>query len=325
MKPLCQALLFVIAFSMATVLVPWQHRILDHRQPGKSDDVLTVLMGDGRKIFANHFFEKADVYFHSGFYPSIFDQASTNKTPHMAAGADGADEHHEEEIDFMGPPRDWIDAFSRHFYPSRHTHLDEGGAEDHDHDHDGRQDHAPKDHKGPNPTGHHEGETAEEHAKHAGLEREMLPWLRISAELDPNRVETYTVSSFWLRKMGKEKEAIQFLREGLHANPDSYEILLELGRVYDENLHDVERARNVWEMSFTKWKKREASKKPEEQDRYMLAQILARLGQLEEKQGNLQKTLEWWLLLKDASGHPEDIQKQIDKLKEKMAAPQRPK
>ncbi len=31
-----------------------------------------------------------------------------------------------EETDFMGPPRDWIDAFGRHFIPNRHTHLDEG-------------------------------------------------------------------------------------------------------------------------------------------------------------------------------------------------------
>jgi len=41
-------------------------------------------------------------------------------------------------------------------------------------------------------------------------EREILPWLRLSAELDPQRVETYTVAAYWLRNMGKIAEAEQF-------------------------------------------------------------------------------------------------------------------
>src|SRR5437667_4857091 len=60
--------------------------------------------------------------------------------------------------------------------------------------------------------------------------REILPWLRLSAELDPNSVRTYTVAAYWLReRMGKVAEAEQFLREGLRANPGSYAILFELG------------------------------------------------------------------------------------------------
>src|SRR5438309_1796727 len=63
-----------------------------------------------------------------------------------------------------------------------------------------------------------------------GNEREILPWLRFSAELDPQRVETYTVAAYWLRSMGKIVEAERFLRDGLLANPGSPEILFELGR-----------------------------------------------------------------------------------------------
>ena len=48
-----------------------------------------------------------------------------------------------------------------------------------------------------------------------GNEREILPWLRLSAELDPQRVETYTVAAYWLRAVGKMVEAEHFLREGL--------------------------------------------------------------------------------------------------------------
>ena len=51
--------------------------------------------------------------------------------------------------------------------------------------------------------------------------------------------ETYTVTAYWLReRMGKVDEAEKFLREGLRENPDSYEIMYELGRVYAENQND---------------------------------------------------------------------------------------
>src|SRR5437588_9986821 len=61
-----------------------------------------------------------------------------------------------------------------------------------------------------------------------GNEREILPWLRVSAELDPHRIDTYTVASYWLRSsLGKVDEAEQFLREGLRQNPGSYELWYE--------------------------------------------------------------------------------------------------
>ena len=46
--------------------------------------MLGVLLGDGRRMFANHFFVKADAYFHSGFYPTVFDNREAFQTPHMA-------------------------------------------------------------------------------------------------------------------------------------------------------------------------------------------------------------------------------------------------
>ena len=64
-------------------------------------------------------------------------------------------------MNFLGPPRDWIERFGRHFIITEHTHLQ--GAK----------------------------------------EREILPWLRISAELDPQKIETYTVAAYWLRDLGK--------------------------------------------------------------------------------------------------------------------------
>src|SRR5688572_31781294 len=95
----------------------------------------------------------------------------------------------------------------------------------------------------------HLGEEECEHCKHGeehehgaeaagseGHEREMLPWFKLAATLDPERPETYVVASFWLtKKLGKFDEAERFLREGLRANPGNYEILYELGRIAYEH------------------------------------------------------------------------------------------
>ena len=45
-----------------------------------------------------------------------------------------------------------------------------------------------------------------------------------------------TTAAFWLRtQLHREDEAVRFLREGWRANPDSYAILLELGRLFYQN------------------------------------------------------------------------------------------
>ena len=207
-------LLLTACFSLAAILA---QRMPQWNTRATSDNVLSILFGDGRRLFANHFFIQADVSYHSGYYPSIFDQARAQPrdTRHLTSKEDEhdhahdekhgeAEEEHEKQMRFLGPPRDWIERFGRHFIITEHTHLEGHG------------------------------------------EREILPWLKISSQLDPQKVETYTVSAFWLRDMGKVKEAEEFLREGLRNNPDSYEILLELGRLYHDNYHDSVRARNVW-------------------------------------------------------------------------------
>ena len=152
-----------------------------------------------------------------------------------------------------------------------------------------------------------------------GTEREILPWLKLSAELDPQRVETYTVSAYWLRsRLGKVAEAEQFLREGLRANPNSPEILFELGRLYFESYHDAVRARNVWELALRKWTAQESGKK--EPDLFLLEEIAVNLSSLEEQAGNLSRAIELLQLAKKASPQAEILQKQIDELKTKLAA-----
>jgi tetratricopeptide (TPR) repeat protein len=270
------ALLLAAGFSLATVL---QERTDGWNRPGRSDNVLNVLLGDGRRLFANHFFTQADISFHSGYYPSIFDQARMSKdTSHLTAKeGEPAAEEHEKQMNFLGPPRDWIEAFGRHFMITEHTHLQ----------------------------GHHESE--------------ILPWLKMAAELDPQKVETYTVAAYWLRDLGKVKDAERFLRQGLLNNPDSYELLADLGSLYYVDRHQPDRARKLWDLALRKWSDQEAAgKKP---DLLKLDMITVSLARLEEKEGNLTRALQLLQLALKASPNPAAVQKQIDELKQKLTSP----
>src|SRR6185503_575533 len=164
-----------LSFSLTTFLEPWFQSWAGNR--AKSANLLTVALGDSRRLFAKHFYVKADAYFHSGYYPTIYDTRPKANQMHMASVAGAAQGHEEEEADFLGKPRDWIDAFSRHFFPSVHRHLGEKAGTDH----------AP------------EGEHHDHEEDAAGAQREILPWLRLAANLDPERPETYLIASFWLR------------------------------------------------------------------------------------------------------------------------------
>ena len=161
--------------------------------------------------------------------------------------------------------------------------------------------------------------------------REILPWLKLSAELDPENIKTYVVTAFWLRtKLNKVPEAEQVLREGLRHNPDNAQLLFELGRIYFENYHNPARARNIWEAALRSWARQEPgvpqSKRLEKtndnfDDRFMFEQLQTYLAQLEEKAGNRDAAIARWEQATLASPTPDDVQKHIDELKQKLAVP----
>lgn len=294
-------LLLVGCFALAAGLSPRFEQLNARREGG----FMASMFGESRKLFANHFFTRSDVYFHSGYYPSIFDQAGAKKENHLAekAGAEAKNvnpahgesghEHHEgegakesehvhdehcqhgEERDFLGPPKDPLDAFSRHFFVSKHTHLTDKGSN------------APK---------------------------EILPWIQLAAKFDPEKVESYTVGAYWLRQVNKNEEADQFLREGLRRNPRSYEIMLELGKGYFEK-SDFDRARNVLEMAVRRWREQENPKPVEQQDRFPAEQILNYLALVEDKSGHGEQAINWLQIVKKLSPHPEEIEKRISEIR----------
>ncbi len=189
-----------------------------------------------------------------------------------------AEDQHEREMAFLGPPKDWIERFGRNFMITSHTHLS------------------------------------------GGKERELLPWLKLSAELDPQRIDTYTVSAYWLRKeLGKPNEAEAFLREGLRNNPSSYEILFELGRLFEEEHKDADRARNLWRSALAKWRQREANAK--EPNLLALEEIFTQLAALEQRLGNYGQAVSYWELVRKLSPAPEEVEKRIQELHRLMGVP----
>lgn len=284
--PLTLILLFVTCFSLATHLVPRQREWLGDRPD--SANVVAAVLGESRRVLAGWIYQRADVYFHSGYYASVFDAPAANSgSAQSGASADHSKCHHEQgrcahshsgcSHDHGRPKNeDWIARFSRNFYPSVHTHLGKNGDE-----------------------------------------REILPWLRLSAEFDPQRVETYVVGAFWLHdRLGRVAEAEQFLREGLRANPGSHAILFALGRCYSDKDRDPARARNLWELAFTQWLKTEGPKP--QPDLFAYSQIVAQLAALEEREGDLDKSIRYLRLLKKASPHPESIEVRIVEMVKKL-------
>lgn len=297
-------LLLVGCFSLATWTGPRFQELSSRRDQG----FLASTLGESRKLFANHFFTRSDVYFHSGYYPSIFDRADARKEDHLAQEAgtketspagheepehvhgedckhgekDDRNEHkhsehcdHGEESGFLGKSRDVMDAFSRHFYVTKHTHLTE---------------------KGPDAA------------------KEILPWIKLAAKLDPNKIESYTVGAYWLRSLKKDDEAEQFLREGFRRNPQSHEILLELGRGYYDK-REFERAQTVLELALNRWREQEEPKSAEKQNRFAAQQILNYLAVVEDRRGNRERAISLLQIVKKLSPMPEEIEKRIAELR----------
>jgi hypothetical protein len=289
------AAFFILCFGLAANLQPRLQAIENARR--QSDNFFILLLGDSSRIFANNFFTKADAYYHSGYYPTIFDNNEAFKTAHIAEDTGAVASHNKgEETSFMGPPRDWLDAFGRHFIPNRHTHLDEGGPTD--------------------------------DLSKSSQVREILPWLELSSKLDPEDIRTYLVMAYWLRsKLNNVSEAEQVLREGLRHNPGNPQLLYELGRIYDENYHNPKQARSIWEAALRTWAEEEPGVPQAERlkdnnenfdDRFLFEQIEEHLAALEEQEGNYSTAIADLQQAQLGSPKADALQVQIDQLRQKL-------
>jgi len=288
------ALLLAVCFTLATMFVPraawWNEvpRAADwNKGRSESDNVFKLLLGEGRRLFGNEMFVMADAYFHSGYYPSIFDRQESDQD--VATPAYGkADDEDSTGDDFLGPPPDWIAALNRRFVPNKHTHLDSGG-----------------------PTGHMN--TVEV--------QEILPWLKLATDMNPQFIKAYRVGNYWLRRLHKPAEARDFLFEGLHNNPGNVELLFDLGWLYQKDFHDTDRARNVWMAALRCWETQDANAKSNTEAQLAYEETLMNLAILERNRENWPQTIKYLEMVKQISPKPEAIQQQIDEARQKMAAP----
>jgi hypothetical protein len=286
--------LFVLCFGLGAGLQPRFQAIENANR--QSDNFFILLFGDSSRIFANSAFIKADAYYHSGYYPTIFDNNQAFKTPHMAEDTGAVPSHNQgDETGFMGPPRDWLDAFARHFIPNRHTHLDQGGPTD-------------------------------DLSKSSEV-REILPWLDLATEMNPKDIRTYLVISFWLRtSLNQASEAERVLRAGLRSNPRNPQLLFDLGRIYFSDYHDPGRARTIWEAGLHAWALEKPGVPQSERlkydnatfdDRFVFEQFQVHLAQLEGSLGNTKAAVAHLQQAELASPNSGDLQKMIDELRDK--------
>jgi tetratricopeptide (TPR) repeat protein len=262
---------FTLALKLDSSADEWSRR-------DNAGNFLGLMFGDGRKLMASQFFTMADVYFHSGYYPSVFDQKRGGEKEIISAShGKKEDEEDEKNEDFLGKPKDWVDAFGRNFKIAEHTHLEHGD------------------------------------------EREILPWLRLAANLDPQKIETYTVGAFFLREhLHRVDQAEAFLREGLRNNPGNPELLFELGRLYKETSNDVDHARNVWLLA--KSKIHDVKRDMESADRVVFEEITVNLARLEADAGNYSRAIGYFQEAQAISFNPGALQEQIDALQKKLNA-----
>lgn len=294
--------LATLVFTLATAVES------EFRSPTASasdEGAFTKLLGDGRRLFSGQSVEMADVYLHSGFYPSIFDSREPAGAKAIAANDEDHNQHkhdeqgkcvheedhsahkhdgegkcveedeHEKAMSFMGQPRDPLEGFIRNFRITQHSHLEKSE------------------------------------------EREVLPWLKLAIALDPQAVETYLVTSYWLRRnLRLVEDARDILREGIRNNPKSFELLFAMGLIYEQEDKNDVKARNIWLAAKKFWEEQPAEAK--EASLLAYGKITANLAHLENEAGNLQLAIRYLELTKLTSPMPDAIQKQINEIKARM-------
>jgi tetratricopeptide (TPR) repeat protein len=198
---ICFAILGFVSIALLTVSIDGYNQDF-FAQRGISNlnkDILFRAFGEFRDFISDVSFLKADVYFHGG----IHEMSGCEAAPHRQSL------HAEKEGKQSDPIR----------------HIDGGGRV-----------------QGDLETGASLGVLLDlgrliritEHRHLSGNEeKEIMPWIHYAVRLDPQNELAYSVGGFWLaRRLGRADEAIKFLKEGLAANPDSWEICKTLGEVY---------------------------------------------------------------------------------------------
>jgi len=120
---------------------------------------------------------------------------------------------------------------------------------------------------------------------------EILPWLYYAAKIDSNNVLAYTLGAFYLAdKLEKIDEAMKFLREGLAKNMDSWEIHIELARMYFKHFKNYKNSLYFANKALKLFKRKE-------KDKFLERNILMYLITSYEYLGKEKETLPYYIRL----------------------------
>ncbi|MCX5678854.1 MAG: hypothetical protein NTY76_07085 [Candidatus Omnitrophica bacterium] len=132
--------------------------------------------------------------------------------------------------------------------------------------------------------------TEDSHLKPAE-EKEALPWFYVEVAFDPNDIRGYVLGGYWLQRMDKPLESMDFMKKGLKANPTSAAISAAIGNLYfktgksGDAITYLDRARKLWAMGQYPNNTKDSYSMS---DRYFALDLL---GSLYEKEGRYVEAL----------------------------------
>ncbi|MBN1353816.1 MAG: tetratricopeptide repeat protein [Candidatus Omnitrophica bacterium] len=188
--------IFLISFLAASIDAYNGSFLAARGISGTEKDVLSKIFGGFKEYLSDMSFVRADVYFHGGIYNmGKCEHGPCKENLHVAGEAEHAHEHRENH------GHDLPDKIG----PNSNILLELGKAI---------------------------GITEHRHLS-GNEEKEIVPWIYYSVKLNPHNIEAYSVGAFWLAiKLKNPDKAITLLKEGVTANPDSWEIYTMLGYIY---------------------------------------------------------------------------------------------
>ncbi|HUA68654.1 MAG TPA: hypothetical protein VMA13_08905, partial [Candidatus Saccharimonadales bacterium] len=148
--------------------------------------------------------------------------------------------------------------------------------------------------------------------------QEILPWLKLATDMNPQFIKAYRVGYYWLYRLHMPEQARNYLFEGLHNNPGNTELLFDLGWLYQQDYHDTNRAYNVWMAGLRCWQAQSADTKTNTEAELAYEETVMNLAHLEERQGHWRQAIEYLQMVKKVSPNPDAIQAQIDEAKQKV-------
>ena len=230
-------------------------------------------------------FVMADAYFHSGYYPSIFDRQVTEHDVAEPAHGKAEDEDSTSD-DFLGPPPDWIAALDRQFVPNQHTHLSSGG-----------------------PSGHMK----------AAEVQEILPWLKLATDMNPQFIRAYTgratIGCAVFTNPRKPGTFCSRVCTTIPATANSCSIWAGFTRkIFTIPTVPVT---SGWR-ACAPGKAQSANAKTNPETQLVYEETAMNLARLEESQGNWPQAIKYLEMVKQVSPNPDAIQKQIDEAERKV-------